>query len=458
MQSFGDQVMFYRKYRLNKNEYASLSKENRLILKILEGVVEETAILYEFQLKEGFYPKGITKGTLENAAKLDPEILSPFTVVQRKNNSLEAVLYHIHYAKYLKPLAKKIEKAARIATNKSFKLYLLSRAKSLIDGNLNEAYSLWLNVKNPHIDFTIGPFETHIDKVLSIKRAFQAHVGIIDQKQTKLAESYKETLYSSAKLSFSKYHSTDIPQKGVSVFVEDTLAISGYPADILSSGQQFPRNVNLALKYGSRILIYSSQIKLKFEKLYYPIFKTIFEARFASKYSKDLLLEATSWTILLYELGKQLHKVVGVRDRLQQLYPPIDEANGFASGIEHSKHLVVKGLLSQEQLEAIIIIHLVWIIADWLLYKDNIAKQSHMIGYSILLNSYLSHGALRESEGISWPNFSRIFFEIETMAYKLTYLLQKGSYKETERFIQKNANLKNFERLSKTLTNIKIRV
>lgn len=450
--------MIYRKYKIDKKYYANLSDEDLKLLKILEGVVKDMAAVYDLQLKIGFYPKGVTKRDLERANELDPQILSPFTFVTEQNKGLEAVPYHIHFAKYLKPIAKKIEKAAAVCTNKSFKLYLYARAKSLLDGSYGEAYERWLNVKNSKVDFCVGPFERHLDKVLSIKRAFQAYVGIINHEYTRLAESYKETLYSSAKMSFSKYHSTDIPKKGVSIFVEETLAISGYPADILSSGQHFPSDLDIALQYGSKIIIYNSQITLKFEKLYYPIFKTIFEKRFASKYSKQLLLEAAGWSIFLYELGKQLHKFKGARERLQELYAPIDEANGFASGIEHSKHLVVKGLLSQEQLEAIMIIHIVWMLADWLLYKDNPAKQSHIIGNSILLNSYLSHGALRISGGVSWPNFSRIFFEIEAMTYKLTYLLQKGSYKEAEKFIKQNVNLKNFENLSKTLGKIDTQV
>ncbi|MEK7616981.1 MAG: hypothetical protein AAB414_02920 [Patescibacteria group bacterium] len=446
--------MYYRKYKLNKQIYSDLSKEERLILKILEEVVKDTASLYELQLKEGFYPKGITKGELEHAAIINPEILFPFTYVERKNGKLEAIPYSIHYFKYLRPIANKLQKAAELCTNKSFKLYLEARAQSMIEGNVKEGYEAWVKVKNSKLDFNVGPFETHLDKLLGIKRAFQAFVGLINKEYTRLAEQYKEALYSSAKLSFSKYHSTEIAKRGVSVFVESIPMIAGYPADVLSSGEHFPQDLDLALKYGARTVIYASQIRLKFEKLYYPIFKTIFEPRFASRYSKQLLLEATGWSILLYELGKQLHKFEGARERLQELYPPIDEANGFASGIEHSKHLVVKGLISQEQLEAIMIIHIVWMITDWLLYKQNIAKQAHITGNSILLNSYLSNGALKESSGISWPNFSRIFFEIETIAYKLVYLLQKGSYKETERFIKKNANLKTFDRFSKALSKI----
>jgi len=451
-------MMIYRRFKVPNRYYVHLSAEDKAILKILEGVVKDVAAIYELQLKEGFYPKGITKRQLEKENEINPEILSPYTYIEEKNGRLEATPYHIRYAKYLKPIAKKIERAADICTNPTFKLYLKSRAKSLIDGSYKEAFKVWLNVKNSKLDFTVGPLALQLDKVFLIKRTFQAHVGIIDHEHTKLAESYKEALYSSAKISFSKYHSTGIPKKGVGVFVEVTPAISGYPADILSSGQHYPISADTALKYGSKIILFDSQITYKFEKLYYPIFKTIFEKRFASKYSKELLLEAAGWSIFLYEVGKLLHQFPGARERLQELYGPIDEANGFASGIEHSKHLVVKGLLSQEQLEAIMIIHIVWMIADWLLFKDNIAKQDHMIGNSILLNSYLAHGALRESEGMSWPNFSRIFFEIESMTYKLVYLLQKGSYKEASQFIKRNAKLESLERLSKTLSNINTQV
>lgn len=450
--------MIYRQYQIDKKYNSELSKEEISLLKILEEVVKDIAAVYQLQLKEGFYPKDLTKQQLEKGSKSNPELLAPFTYIKERNGQLEAVPYHVHYAKYLIPIAKKIEKAASICTNKSFKIYLESRAKSLLDGTFREADRLWLNVKNCKLDFSIGPFERHLDKEFFIKRAFQGHVGIINQQHTKLAEDYKEALYSSAKMSFTKYHSTDIAKKGVSVFVEEIPAISGYMADVLASGQHFPSNLDVARQYGTKIIIYASQLRLKFEKLYYPIFKTIFEPTFASKYSKELLLEAACWCIFLYEVGQQLHKFEGATERLGEFYAPIEKANGFASGIEHSKHLVVKGLISQDLLEAIIIVHILWMLADWLLFHKSGVKKNHLIGNSILLNSYLSHGALKVSNGISWPNFSRIFFEIESRSYDLVYLLQKGSYKEAKEFIKKNANLESFESLAKTLNKIDTQV
>ncbi|MDP3973477.1 MAG: hypothetical protein Q8P92_01465 [Candidatus Daviesbacteria bacterium] len=443
--------MTYRKFIIEKKYYQELSISERQILKILEEVVKEVGEIYRLQLKDGFYPKDITKQELEKANKNNPEILSPFTYVKRENGQLKAIPYHKLYEAKLKPLASKIEKAAAFCENRFFKNYLLARAKSLLDGSYREADITWLDVKNSKIDFSIGPFERYLDKILFIKRVFQGHVGIINKNLTIQAEKIKETLYSSAKLSYEKYHSTDIPKKGVNVFVEQTPVTAGYMSDVVFSGEHFPSDLEIMQQYGSRILIYESQLKYKFDKLHYPIFKILFERRFASKYSKELLYKATGWTILLYELGRQLHKFSSARERLKELYGPIDEANGFASGIQHAKHLVVKGLILQDELEAIMIIQITWMFVDWLLNLKQQKMFNYVAGDTILLNAYLKSGALREYGGISWPNFSKIFFEIEAVADQLVYLLQKGSFKEAERFIKKHTTLENFESLGRNL-------
>ncbi|MBI2334427.1 hypothetical protein HYU96_01365 [Candidatus Daviesbacteria bacterium] len=444
--------MIYRKFKPDKKVYAGLSEDDKKVLAILGGVVKEVARVYELQLKDGFYPKGISKKVLEEAAKKDPEILSPFSFVEKKNVQLEAVPYHQKYAEYLIPISKKIEKAARICKNKSLRFYLKARAKSLIDGSYREADIAWLNVKNSNIDFSVGPFERYLDKILFIKRIFQAHVGIIHKEKTAFAEKIKDTLYASAKLSTEKYHSTNIPKKGVAILVENCLASSGYMADTIFSREHFPSDLDVMQQHGAKVLIYQSQMDLRFKKLYYYIFKSLFEKRFAQKYSRELLYEAVSFNALIYELGRMLHKFSGSRERLKELYGPIDEANSFASGLEHSKHLVVKGLISQDKLEAMIIMHIVWMFTDWLIYQhNNKVNENHIVGGSILLNSYFSHGALHEAGGVSWPNFSKIFFEIETLAYQLVALLQRGSYSQVQQFIKRNADLSIYQRLGKKL-------
>lgn len=446
--------MNFRKFKIDSEYYNYLSQEDKRILRILEGVVKDVSNLYKVQLKEGFYPKNVTKKELEEAGKLDASILSPYTFIELKAKQLEAVPYYEKYAQFLKPISQKVEKAASISSNRSFSRYLKARARALLSGNYEDADIAWLDVKSCNIDFYVGPYERYLDKMLFVKGAYQAHVGIIDKRRTDEAENIKEALYTSAKMSPEKYHSTEIPKKGVRVFVEDTPCTAGYVADILMSGEYFPLDLDFLQSYGSKVVFYRSQLIYKFDKLLYPIFKLIFEKRFASKYSKQLLLRATVRNIFLYEFALQLHQFEGSRDRLRELYGIIDEANGFVSGIQHGKHLVVKGLISEDLLEAIIIMHIVWMFADWLMYQKNKAKESHMIGNSMVMNYYFTSGALNEKDGIYWPNFSRMFFEIEEMADTLVSLLRSGTYEEADRLIKKSADFENFKRLSKNLNKL----
>lgn len=448
--------MNYRKFKLSKDTHRDLSSSDLQVLEILEKVVAGVGEIYKLQVKEGFYPKGVSKKRIEEAEKKHPAILSPFTYVSEERDHLVAQPYHQRYRKLLEPLVKELEKAARICNNKSFKVYLRARAKSLLDGSYKEADIVWLRVKNYPIDFSIAPFERYLDNLFFNKRIYQAHVGIISNAETKLAKKFQEVLYSS-KISYSSHHSMQIPRKGVEVLVEDTPAISGYATDVLFLGEHFPCDLDIMEQFGAKILIYNSQIKLRFEKLHYPVFKSLFEPRFAKKYSKNLLQSVATYNPILYELVRQLHKYVGSRKRMGELYGIIDETNSFASGIQHCKQLFGKGMLSEDEFEAIIINHIVWMFSDWLFYQKNKSLETLVKADAIALNFYLSSGALKERNGIYWPNFSKIFFEIENLAVELSYLLEKGSHQEAEKLINENANLDNFKRLSKNLKNLPVK-
>ncbi len=451
--------MIYQKFKIDGLVYKGLNKNERELIRLLDDAIKDLAKVYEQQLKDGFYPKGVTKKQIEEASKKNSALLSPFTYVERSTDGkLVAIPYHKKYADLLQPVVKKIQKAASVAQNKSLMKYLKARAKSLLDGSYKEADVEWFNVKNSKINFSIGPFERYLDNILFIKRAYQAHIGVVDAPKTVVANRIKEALYASAKMSYDRHHSAEIPKKGVNVSVEYTPSVAGYMADILFIGEHFPSDLDVMQRHGSIIIIYRSPLELKFKKIHYPIFKAIFEKRFAFKYSQKLLFRALGWNVLLYECSRQLHKFPGARERLKELYGYIDELNGSVSGIQHSKQLLVKGLISQEELEAMIIVHIVRIFANWFLYRTPDKGTQDVFGNVMALNLYLEKGALSEKEGIYWPNFAKMFFEIENLADYLVYLLREGSYKEAEKFIKTNSQIQSFEKLARNIEKLSLKI
>src|SRR3989338_2736409 len=94
-----------------------LSKSEKAVLDLL---VEAGKLIAPIYLEQEKQAAKVNKERMEKAAKKDPEILSPYTVVEKVGGKLVATPYHIKYAKLLKPIAQKLEEAAKVSDNKQF--------------------------------------------------------------------------------------------------------------------------------------------------------------------------------------------------------------------------------------------------------------------------------------------------------------------------------------------------
>ena len=399
-----------------------------------------------------FYPHDVSREKIESAARLNHKILSPFTIVKRdKSQKLTAVDFHIEYASFIAPIAALLEKAADLSQNRSFKNYLMVLAKSLVDGNYQKADIAWLEVKDSNLDIIIGPHERYLDKLFFIKRAYQANVGIIDSSLTNKAKLVRDILYTTT----GQRPHRITPPSIVDMQVQHCLVFSGFLARALFNRQHLPSDSDTTQRYGSRIIGYLSAIDYKFEKLIYPIFNAVFAKSFKASYSVDLLKRGNYYYVLLTAIAQQLHRYQNSRLRLKELFPVIDEANCVASGIAHAKHLVLKGVIDQKELEAIIISIICWIFAEWILNKKTNIREDYLRGDALTFNFLLRQGALQEKEGISWPNFAKIFFELENLAVIFVRLLEEGEYHDAQEFISKYLAFEQFKSFDKRLSHVK---
>ncbi len=444
-------------FNTDKNLAQGLTSDEKKAYPILVEAAKKVDKIYQLQENNLFsganlYPPDVSREQVELAAKENSKIFSPFTVVKRDNNKLIAVDYHTEFAQYLKPIAQLLKEASNISKNASFKRYLEALSESLVKGNYQKTDIAWLAVRNSNIDVTIGPHERYLDKLFFVKRAYQAAVGLIDKDISRKAKTIRDVLYNTVNQNPHRI----VPPQIVDLQVQRCTIMAGFLGRALFNRQHLPSDADITESYGSRIVGYLSAIDHKFEKLIYPVFNTLFEKNFKTSYPKELLKTGNYYFVLLTAIAQQLHRYRNSRLHLKELFPIFDEANCTVSGIQHAKHLVLKGVIDQKELEVIMISHICWIFSEWIIAQKTNLREDYLKGYALVFNFLTEVGAIQEKEGISWPNFAKMFFEIENLSTIFTRVLEDGTYLEAQEFLAKYLSFipfKSFEgRLSKVKT------
>lgn len=445
-----------REFKVEKVFYDELSPAEKKILPILIKVCRIVASIYKKQEYNhekypgaSLYPYNLSDREIKLATKKNPAILSSFTVVEMFQHQLKVTPYHIKYQSELQRISKLLERASTISKNKEFARYLMVAHQALLSGDYKAMDLAWLATNDSTLQFLIGPYERNLDTRFHLKMAYIAVVGIKDRVYTKKAERVRDVLLTTI---------GDVPKRQpsptkVKISTIHNIVYSGFFAHALTSIKHIPQDDQTIKEGGSTLLGFLSTMDFKFDNLLYPIFNRIFETRFKKSYTQDLLRHANYYLMLVYGFSRQLHRYEKLNERLRELSPVINEINSMVSGIQSCKHLIMKGVIDQKELEAMIIMHICWGFAEWVFVKKSNIRNNYLRGEALALNFYFQNEGLRELNGISWPNFSKIFFIIENLSTILVRLLVEGSYADADRFIRKNLSyeiFKNFDaKLSK---------
>lgn len=444
-------------FRVNPDVLSTLTQNEKKLLPILISAAKDIDSIYQFQENHtnngaNFYPRDAIKDEILKASEKNPKILSPFTIVKRnKNNKLIAVDFHQEYKKLLLPINTKLLKAAKICENKTLKNYLEVVADSLISGNYSKSDEAWIKVKNNNLDIIIGPFERYLDKLFFIKRAYQSCVCIIDHDKSKKATEIRDILYST----ISPNEHRIISPSTTEVQVRNALIFSGFLGRVMFTQQHLPADSDSVEKYGSRILGYNTSLNYKFDKIIYPIYNAVFEKKFRQRYTKDLIRKGSYYHVLLNGIVQHLHRFKNSRTRLRELFPIFDEASSAACSIHHAKYLILKGVIDQKELEAIMIVQICWVFSEMVFARKNNSRDVYLKGDAMIFNFLQREGALLEKEGISWPNFAKMFFEMENLSSIFTRILEEGTYREAQEFLSKYLSFDSLKAFEKRLYKIK---
>lgn len=428
---------FIKKYPISRE---GLSSKEKQVLGKLEKAAELIAPVYASQINDqypgaNFYPHDATRDEILAAAQSNPLILNPYTIVERgEDGSLITVPYHVKYIDQLKPVIKLIREAAEITENREFSKRLEVQADALEKGTYEAADIYWLSIKPYKIDIIIGPSERYEDRLFFKKTCYSAVAGVIDEKATQKAEEIRDILFSPERKTFSLSQKVESDHR-LQVRIDQSSVLSGLDARASFAGAFLPNDPHLIENYGAEVIVFSTSSKENFQKLFFPIFKKIFEENFQKSYTEELLADSSQKLVLIREIVTNLVKYHDTEKRLGELYPVINEAASFILAIKSSGVLLLKDVITQKELEGMIIMLLCRACDVFVSSKEIKSLTHYSQGYAIMVNYFLKNGALREHEGISWVNFTKMFVALNDLAGALERILAFGDREDVKKLM-----------------------
>lgn len=272
----------------------------------------------------------------------------------------------------------------------------------------------------------------------------------MDTKQTADAIKFKDYIVSSRRKVLVPSEKADFLNK-IQIRVDDTLIFSGLIARFMFTSTNLPNDVSVMEKHGSEITIFKPAFDIKFKKERHPIFHSVFEDKFQLGYPVSDLKLGSLRNTYLHEISHPLLRYRDAERRLKEYFPIIDEISASVFGVKACGSLLLKEVISQKELESILVMFIALAYSWWFSYLKQPNVIHYAQGFAIALNFLLENGAIRESKGISWPNFTKMYVSFDELSHILERLLAIGTYEDAKKFVDKYASLDIYKKFNPNL-------
>jgi hypothetical protein len=307
----------------------------------------------------GLYPEGLTREQLEKYVATHPdqkdELYSPYTVIRRNGDRLEAIPYHIEYRQFLIPAAKALREAADLSDDKAFADFLRLRADAFLSDDYYKSDLAWVDLQNPRFDVIMAPYETYLDGVLGVKTSYGAAVMIRNEAE-------------SAKLATYQQHVPEI-QDALPLAAEDRPSKAGQPSPMevmdtpfrggdLRHGYQavadnLPNDARIHEQKGTKKIFFKNYMDARVNYIILPLAKRIMDPPQAAQASADGYMATTVMHEISHGLGPAYARTSSgkqdIREAIADVYPGLEEAKADVVGMYGLKFLIDKGVLPKER-------------------------------------------------------------------------------------------------------------
>jgi len=433
---------YYKEYRKTIN----LSSKEKELIVLCKKMLKECGNIYSFQVNSSFpgcnfYPRDVSSKEIIKHSKKDKDFLSPYTVVKRdKDGNLFSVLYSEEYKESLSKISQLAKKAYSLSSDKELATYLKKLSKACLDNSWEDLENYWLSIDGANkIDLQLAPIEPYMDGLLSIKHAFQGTLRISGDRKKFNPDDYISVIsYINTQSNYLR-NKTVRRNDQVSVRIDDCLALAGDQAALPARGSNYPNDIEKVKKYGTKILIYTDNIRLREEKLTLPILTALISPEFLGSISKDRIFDNLVRSVMMHEIAEALIKYPNSVKRLKDMYIPVKELHASLMGAKVASFHVLKGVLDHKDYKLLLLFRFVGrTFSDYfsrVLFGK--AINHYVRGYTVAFNYFLKNGAVGISERRVWVNYPKLFSAVDSLSIIFDRLMAEGSFEDAKKLFKK---------------------
>jgi len=386
----------------------------------------------------GFYPRDITKEEFEVAAKDDPALSDPYTMVVRRDGKLVAIPFHEYFKDQTDRMVKALRAAAGYAENRSLRTYLLSKADDLQKDDYFQSDCDWIDLDDPLLDVVIGPYEVYEDELMGLKAAHEAVVmlnlpkeqGLVRQVEAKIQE-----------LTHWLWPYSDPAGGATPIRVVDSIYRSGDGA----VGYQFvafnlPNDPVVRREKGAKKVLHRNFLQARLEKIIKPVGEALLVPKRAAEISFDGLFKFVLMHENCHSMGPQFIEGstdVSIGAALKETYVAIEEAKADTSGMATAALLMEQGLFEPEKAQGVCS---TFVAAQ--LRAIRFQGEAHAVAAQISLSWLAEKGILSFTDKGIDVDCDKVFPALRDLSKELMDIQYKGNQANAAAFIEKYGTTK----------------
>jgi hypothetical protein len=394
-----------------------------------------------------FYPAGATKAEVEAWMKGRPEAERAaaqgfFTTIRRApDGKLAAVPYSVEYQGELARAAELLREAAAATAQPTLEAFLRKRAAAFLSNDYYASDVAWMEL-DASLEPTIGPYETYDDGWFGYKAAFEAFIGVRDEKETaKLARFSSELQWLEDRLPIDPAHRN--PKLGgmAPIRVVDVVFSSGQGnSGVQTAAFNLPNDEKVVAEKGAKRVMLKNIQKAKFEKVLLPISRVALAPADQANVDFEVFFTHILMHELMHGLGPGSIEVGGrrttVRLELKETYGAIEEAKADISGLWALQQLVDKGVLDRSFERTM---YTTFLASAFRSIRFGI-DEAHGRGQILQLNHLLDAGAFRvAADGTFSVDPAKVKPTVTALTRELMTLQAEGSHDKAKAILERLA-------------------